>query len=85
MPGYLPFVEQSISIRKVIPTNCRAFDFKLQLIFFCIAAKDQSNEPIADDVVVAMTDFQAAIQMFIPSISKDDIAYFEQLKNNFSV
>uniref|UniRef100_A0A453YNR4 Peroxisomal ATPase PEX6 n=1 Tax=Anopheles funestus TaxID=62324 RepID=A0A453YNR4_ANOFN len=39
----------------------------------------------ADQVIVTEEDFKEAIKKFIPSISPADMAYFNQLKGNFSV
>uniref|UniRef100_A0A182QM46 Peroxisomal ATPase PEX6 n=1 Tax=Anopheles farauti TaxID=69004 RepID=A0A182QM46_9DIPT len=49
-------------------------------------AGDSIDEGLsADQVVVTEEDFQEAIKKFIPSISPTDMAYFNQLKGNFSV
>ncbi|KFB44754.1 AGAP001612-PA-like protein [Anopheles sinensis] len=49
-------------------------------------AGDSIDEGLgADQVIVGEDDFKEAIKKFIPSISPTDMAYFNQLKGNFSV
>uniref|UniRef100_A0A182PGP4 Peroxisomal ATPase PEX6 n=1 Tax=Anopheles epiroticus TaxID=199890 RepID=A0A182PGP4_9DIPT len=49
-------------------------------------AGDSIDERLsADQVIVTEDDFKEAIKKFIPSISPTDMAYFNQLKGNFSV
>ncbi|XP_035897574.1 peroxisome assembly factor 2 [Anopheles stephensi] len=49
-------------------------------------AGDSINEGLsAEQVIVTEDDFKQAIKKFIPSISPADMAYFNQLKGNFSV
>lgn len=51
-------------------------------------ANESDNDDVkltADDVLVSLADFRKAISMFIPSINKKDMEYFNSLKSTYGV
>lgn len=50
---------------------------------YCATGKSQLDELTGKSVVVCMEDFKNAIGKFVPSISKSDLDYFNNLRDNF--
>lgn len=52
---------------------------------FCFEGELRDEDLVADNVVVEVDDFTKSFSKFIPSISRQDLEYFNKLKSSYSI